>query len=1003
MSEPNPEIEPRRFAIAVSFPGEHRRFVRNVVNRLAEVLGRERVFYDEWYESELLGLDGDLKLRRYYREQSEMVVPFFSEHYRKPWCEIEWHAIRAMLKSRKAEDAVIPVQLDGTRIEGWEDIDFGIRRKSRSGREIADLILAAYRHRHPEDPSASPTAEDAPHKSAAARTRSRLIAMSRLLELGVTTRFEKLVGREAERRILSDAWNNDDPHVLIFVAEGGVGKTSLVADWLMDFVNAHWEGVDAFFDWSFYSQGTRDQTAAHSGQFFDAALRHFGEAELAESPGPADVKADRLADRVAAGRTLLVLDGVEPLQHPPQRGGLEGRFKDMGLERLLKRLAQLPTAGGLCVVTTRAPVVDLNRFHGRTVREETLDRLSAEAAAQVLHQAGARRAGEAEIGPDDEELLAAARELGGHALAAQLLGGYLRHAHGGDIRRRDRVDWTRAFDQQHEGHAWSVMQAYERWFEQHGHQGRRQLAALRLLGFFDRPATAASLEALRAGPVIPSLTEPLAGLDEEDWSTTLTQLADEHRLISLLRSGGQVRQVDAHPLVREYFARQLRNEHQAVWTEGHRQLYKHLCETTERRPDGLEGLEPLYQAVAHGCEAGLQQQACDDVYCDRILRGTGSGGFYSTRKLGAVGADLGAVACFFDRPWSRLSANVSAPAQAWLLNEAAFSLRALGRLVEAVEPMRASLDMDVERQEWEGAAISASNLSELELTLGEVSAAVADAEQSVAFADRSGDWGQKMIKRTTHADALHQAGRRDEARRLFAEAETLQTERQPSYPRLYSLRGFLYCDLLLSAAERAAWREFVVPPSGGTTNSLNACREVAGRAGSELERRRNLPTASILDIALTHLTLARAALYEAILAHSPLDTRHPSLINAVEALRKAGEMTYLPRGLLTRAWQRHLSGQASAAAADLDEAWEIAERGPMPLYQADVLLTRARLFALPIADCRLPLAGPAYPWGSPQDDLREARRLIEKHGYHRRDEELADAEAALELLMDQRR
>lgn len=47
------------------------------------MLGRERVFYDERYQAELPGLDGDLKLRRYYREQSELVVPFFSEHYRK--------------------------------------------------------------------------------------------------------------------------------------------------------------------------------------------------------------------------------------------------------------------------------------------------------------------------------------------------------------------------------------------------------------------------------------------------------------------------------------------------------------------------------------------------------------------------------------------------------------------------------------------------------------------------------------------------------------------------------------------------------------------------------------------------------------------------------------------------------------------------------------------------------------------------------------------------------
>src|SRR5438128_698922 len=122
----------RRFDIALSFPGEHRRFVKNVADRLAAVLGKDRVFYDEWYESELLGMDGDLKLARYYREQSKMVVPFFSEHYQKPWCTIEWRATRAMLLQRRNEDTVIPVQMDLTSIPGWESIDFAIRRQQGS-------------------------------------------------------------------------------------------------------------------------------------------------------------------------------------------------------------------------------------------------------------------------------------------------------------------------------------------------------------------------------------------------------------------------------------------------------------------------------------------------------------------------------------------------------------------------------------------------------------------------------------------------------------------------------------------------------------------------------------------------------------------------------------------------------------------------------------------------------------------------------------------------------
>ena len=56
----------------------------------------------------------------------------------------------------------------------------------------------------------------------------------------------------------------------------------------------------------------------------------------------------------------------------------------------------------------------------------------------------------------------------------------------------------------------------------------------------------------------------------------------------------------------------------------------------------------------------------------------------------------------------------------------------------------------------------------------------------------------------------------------------------------------------------------------------------------------------------------------------------------------------------------------------------------MPLFVADIHLHRARLFH----------ATTPYPWTSPHYDLAEACRLIEKHGYWRRKEELEDAEEA---------
>ncbi len=82
--------------------------------------------------------------------------------------------------------------------------------------------------------------------------------------------------------------------------------------------------------------------------------------------------------------------------------------------------------------------------------------------------------------------------------------------------------------------------------------------------------------------------------------------------------------IDAHPLEREYLAKALRERQPNAWREGHRRLYQHLKASVPHHPDGLAGLQPLYQAVAHGCLAGLQQQSCAEVYRDRILRGTGS-------------------------------------------------------------------------------------------------------------------------------------------------------------------------------------------------------------------------------------------------------------------------------------------------------------------------------------------------------------------------------------------
>jgi tetratricopeptide (TPR) repeat protein len=812
---------------------------------------------------------------------------------------------------------------------------------------------------------------------------------------------ERLAGREADLTLLDDAWNDAHTNVVVIRGKGGEGKTALAATWMAELALKDWRGAERVLDWSFYSQGTRDQTSATAELFINDALTRLGDPDPNQG-GPAD-RAGRLARLIAGQRCLLVLDGLEPLQYPP--GPMHGALRDPGMAALLRGLAA--RNAGLCVVTTREKVDEIKQHYGRSAIDHPLAVLSDAAGAQVLHDAGARRAGRQAIAADDPELKQASREVGGHALTLALMGGFLRLTEEGDIRRRDRMklaeadreytnDATRPY-----GHAFKAIEAYETWFAAGDAAARRQLAVLRLLGLFDRPAPADCLAALRGTPAaglshrlfsrrarqLHEVMGAIVGVTDKEWNATLSRL-QEINLVAVSDDGA----VDCHPLVREYFAARLKAKDPEAFRAAHSRLFDHLCTTTPHRPDTLPGLQPLYQAITHGRLAGRQQETVEKVYRDRILRGTGNDGFFSTKQLGAIGADLGAVAAFFEEPWRRLAPSLSAPDQAWLLNDAAFRLRALGRLTEAVEPMRVSGEMGVASAQWNFAAGSYSNLSELEVTLGRLGEAVADGRRAIDFADRSGDAFGKMGNRTTAADALHQAGEWVEAGALFAEAERMQAAWQPQFPRLYSLQGFRYADWLLAPAERAAWScmgrgagdagrsPLLAPPQGGTppATALGACAEAEGRAVESFES--HMPSDPLLTIALDHLMLARAVLYRSLLGPpadrtSTVTTLGPRVATALDRLRQANSLNHLPKALLTAAlYQGTLGADPEEARRLLAEAQQIAERGPMPLYLADVHLHRARLFRDRAA-------------------LAQARVLIDEHGYGRRRDELAVAEA----------
>jgi hypothetical protein len=261
-----------------------------------------------------------------------------------------------------------------------------------------------------------------------------------------------------------------------------------------------------------------------------------------------------LAKLIAHRRTLLILDGLEPLQNPP--GPQEGRLREPGLQALLRELAAFNT--GLCVVTTRMPVADIADHERTSALRRELEQLSSDAGAKLLRALGVKG--------HEEELRTASDEFGGHCLALTLLGSYLSDAYNGDIRCHEEVSKRLAHDVRQGVHARKVMESYQTWLGE-----GPELAVLRMLGLFDRPADEKALGALLKPPAIWGLTESLIDLSPTEWRTILAKLRRAKLLAG--QDPHNPGHLDTHPLVREYFGEQLRSQRTEGWKECNRRLY----------------------------------------------------------------------------------------------------------------------------------------------------------------------------------------------------------------------------------------------------------------------------------------------------------------------------------------------------------------------------------------------------------------------------------------------
>lgn len=864
---------PARYDVVLSFAAED----RSIAAALAQELGRRgvSVFYDHDQRAALWGKDLYEHLTYVYRDSARYCVVFISADYvRRHWTTHERRAAQSRAFS-EASEYLLPVILDDTEMPGLLNTVGYLRVPPETPVSLADAVISKL--------SRSPGLAWPATRGVGVTPQEPATRVS-LAHLPVTG--TELYGREGELGTLSEALQNGATNVVVIVAWGGVGKSALTNAWLRSLRGQSYQGNACVYAWSFYSQGTENDTSADT--FVNAALTWFGDPSPSE--GSAWDRGERLARLVQADRTLLVLDGLEPLQYG--LGPREGRLRDDALIALLRALAL--SNPGLCLVTTRLTVTELQQYQ-ESVSFLELQPLSAVAGATLLRSKGAWG--------EQSDLEAASDEYGGHGLALTLLGSLLRDAMRGDVRRRGELRLTEEAESQPA--AMRVLAYYDRWL------GRGpEASVLLLLGLFDRPANRPVLEALLATPSL-ALPADAPPVGTPSWRTTLARL----RRFGLLVAESELdpEALDAHPLVREYFGRRLRTEHPDTWRVGNAVLFNYLQEHAASRPRTLSEMSPLYSAVVHGCRAGLQTEAFARVYWPRILRGYE---YFSTYEIAAFGAELAALGAFFTRKWTELSGDLSDQQRGLLLGQVGYCLRAVGSLAEAVTPLRAATEIFIRLASWHDASVSSENLSRTLLPLGEVAAAQLEAARSIQFADRHGDPTARADKRTVLADTLHKAGKLDDSKRTFAEAESLLNG------RLESFAEARFCDFLVTVRD------------------------------AQLALQRTEAALSVLTSDRKgYLLRGLFSLYRGRAFGLPGPRRDQAssfrtVDSAVDLIRRSGRQDYLPEALVTRARLHIEQGNEELAERDVSEALLVSARGQMRISTIDALVERGHLQAL---------------------------------------------------------
>lgn len=711
------------------------------------------------------------------------------------------------------------------------------------------------------------------------------------------------VGRDNLLQILSDDWANPAKRVSALIGFGGEGKSSLVRRWL------NTVEPDGIFWWSFYKRSDVDE-------FFETAFRYLsgGKHKTKEN------RAEKLGAYLYVGKYLFILDGFEVVQ----RSDFD-RYGDITNSELQKFLEYFlsPAHESRCIITSRLPL----RFgHYMTFAQHDVERLSPDEGCTLLQKLG--------VNDSRENIRTVVQTWEGHALTLTLIGTYLSTRHEGKIAElATHVEDLPTFtaDERRSEQVSRVLRRYDSSL-----LDEKAQAFLLIFSAFRLSVPASAFAQVFRNSKIPGLDLSSDVVDDTAFKWVVEQLKS-YRIIRHDENGNDY---TIHPLMRNHYDKRLKNEYADSVGRVHNLIkdYYHSLVPQAFSVITLIDLAPLTEAIYHACCAGMYDEAFD-LYT-KSLAVTGSRG--STERatverpfsdilvnwLGAHDTANELLLGFFAHRDISNDPQVSEENKPTILKDVARCHMYLSRLEKAAPLYLRAIDGYVELANWGQASSVYRDLTILHMYSGNLSEAIAAAEDALSFVVRP-DTPQELEagafqENTTDAvvawaligfiESLQ--GEAEQAALSFAQARLLH-RRKKEGKTLPMKPGLFYVMYLYQAGETKAATHL-------TKTYLKQCYQ------HEFTAEKNQCHRVLGDIFAATGGQQRAE-------------RHYTL--AVKFAREFARRDLLIEALAARGRWAACQGNADLARADLEEALGYAKDG-YRLYEVDVRVGFAILYQM---------------------------------------------------------